>query len=143
MYGGAAVWSTSRTQYCVTLSTTEAEYVAMAEGEKECMFVRSVLSFLQPRLVLGRGVEYDIFLYEDNEGAKALAESPLSSSRSKYVDVRWNFFYLHLFLVEGNVPIKIRSRPPRPGGVEVRRPPLGGKNEGSIPVELGFFLRSV
>ena len=31
----------------------------------------------------------------------------------------------------------------RPGGVEVRRPPLGGKNEGSIPVVLGFFLRSV
>ena len=31
----------------------------------------------------------------------------------------------------------------RPGSVEVRRPPLGGKNEGSIPVVLGFFLRSV
>ena len=29
------------------------------------------------------------------------------------------------------------------GGVEVRRPPLGGKNEGSIPFVLGFFLRSV
>ena len=28
----------------------------------------------------------------------------------------------------------------RPGGVEVRRPPLGGKNEGSIPVVLGFFF---
>ena len=32
---------------------------------------------------------------------------------------------------------------PRPGGVEVRRPPLGGKNEGSIPVVLGFVLRNV
>ena len=31
----------------------------------------------------------------------------------------------------------------RPGSVEVRRPPLGGKNEGSIPVVLGFFLRSL
>ena len=46
MYGGAAVSSTSRTQHCVTLSTTEAEYVAMAEGAKECMFVRSVLQYL-------------------------------------------------------------------------------------------------
>ena len=71
MYGGASVSSTSRTQHCVTLSTTEAEYVAMAEGAKECMFVRSVLSFLKPRLVLGREVEHDIVLYEDNEGAKA------------------------------------------------------------------------
>ena len=32
MYGGIAVSSFSRTQHCVTLSTTEAEYVAMAEG---------------------------------------------------------------------------------------------------------------
>ncbi|CAM9967105.1 unnamed protein product, partial [Sphacelaria rigidula] len=35
MYGGIAVSSTSRTQHCVTLSTTEAEYVAMAEGANE------------------------------------------------------------------------------------------------------------
>ncbi|CAM9159220.1 unnamed protein product, partial [Sphacelaria rigidula] len=46
MYGGVAVSSTSRTQHCVTLSTIEAESVAMAEGAKECMFVRSVLSSL-------------------------------------------------------------------------------------------------
>ena len=49
MLGGAAVYATSRTQHCVTLSTTEAEYVAMAEGTKEGLFVRSVLLFMQPR----------------------------------------------------------------------------------------------
>ena len=91
IYGGASVSSTSRTQHCVTLSTIKAEYVAMAEGAKECMFVRSVLSFLKPRLVFGREVEYDTVLYEDNEGAKALAENPLSSGRSKHIDVRWHF----------------------------------------------------
>ena len=32
--------ATSRTQHCVTLSTTEAEYVALAEGAKKGMFVR-------------------------------------------------------------------------------------------------------
>ena len=36
-------------------------------------------------------------------------------------------------------PIQILTVPPRPGSVEVRRPPLGGKNEGSIPVVLGIF----
>ena len=30
--------------------------------------------------------------------------------------------------------------PPRPGGVDARRRPLGGKSEGSIPVVLGFFF---
>ena len=91
MYGGIAVSCFSRTQHCVTLSTTEAEYVAMAEGAKECMFVRSVLSFLRPKVVLGREVDYDIVLFEDNEGAKALADNPLSSGRSKHIDVRWHF----------------------------------------------------
>ncbi|CAM9866732.1 unnamed protein product [Sphacelaria rigidula] len=66
-----------------TLSTTEAEYVAMAEGAKECMFVR---------VVVGRHVEYDIVFHKDNEGAKALADNPISSDPSKHIDVRrWHF----------------------------------------------------
>ena len=83
MLGNAAVYATSRTQDCVTLSTTEAEYVALAEGAKEGMFARSVMSFMQPNV-------YEITL-EDNEGAKAMAENPLSSGRSKHIDVRWHF----------------------------------------------------
>ena len=50
MLGNAVMYATSRTQYCVTLSTTEAEYVALAEGAKEGMFVRSVMSFMQPNV---------------------------------------------------------------------------------------------
>ena len=30
-------------------------------------------------------------VYEDNQGAIALAENPLSSARSKHTDVRFNF----------------------------------------------------
>ena len=86
MLGNAAVYATSRTQHCVTLSTTEAEYVALAEGAKEGMFVRSVMSFMRPYM-------YEITLMDDNEGAKAIAENPLiSSGRSKHIDVvRWHF----------------------------------------------------
>lgn len=39
----------------------------------------------------GRDVEYDGIFYEDNEGAKAVADVPLSSSRNKRIDVRWPF----------------------------------------------------
>ena len=38
-------WS-CRTQKCVTLSTTEAEYVVMADAMKEALDVRGVLGFL-------------------------------------------------------------------------------------------------
>ena len=64
MLGNAAVYATTRTQHCVMLSTTEAEYVALAEGTKERMFVRSVMSYMQPNV-------YEITLMENNEGAKA------------------------------------------------------------------------
>ena len=84
--GGAPVAWLSRTQKCVTLSTTEAEYVAMGDGVKEALFVRGVLSFLVPDHKLG-----GITVLEDNEGAKALAENPLSSSNSKHIDVRHHF----------------------------------------------------
>ena len=46
MLGNAVVYATSRLQHCVTLSTTEIEYVALTEGVKEGMFVRSVMSFM-------------------------------------------------------------------------------------------------
>lgn len=44
------------TQKCVTLSTTEAEYVAMADGVKEALCVRGVLVFQLPRLGSPSGV---------------------------------------------------------------------------------------
>ena len=42
------------------------------------------MPFMQPNV-------YEITLMEDNEGAKAMAENPHSSGRSKHIDVRWHF----------------------------------------------------
>ena len=61
----------STTQHCVTLSTSEAEYIAMAHGAKTALAVKAVLDFVQPHLS-GRAID----IYEDNEGTKALAENP-------------------------------------------------------------------
>ena len=77
MLGGSVVSATSTTQHCTTLSTSEAEYVAMAHGVKNALFSRAVLEFVQPQLC---GMVFKVF--EDNEGAKALAENPLSSART-------------------------------------------------------------
>ena len=84
--GGSPVAWFSRTQKSVTLSTTEAEYVAMGDGVKEALFVHGVLEFLSPGKKL-RGIR----VLEDNEGAIALAENPISSSNSKHIDVRHHF----------------------------------------------------
>ena len=84
--GGTRVSWFSRTQECVILSTTEAEYVAMSDGVKEALYVRGVLVFLMPSLGSPR-----IGVFEDNKGAIDLAKNPLSSSNSKHIDVRYHF----------------------------------------------------
>ena len=42
MSGGVCVCWFSRTQKCVTLSTTEAEYANLGDAEKEILFLRQV-----------------------------------------------------------------------------------------------------
>ena len=46
--GGAVASHASTTQHVVSLSTSEAEYIAVGDGFKEALFVRAVLSFLAP-----------------------------------------------------------------------------------------------
>ena len=48
--------------------------------------MQSVLSFVEPRT---RGER--IVVHEDNEGAIRLANNPLSSGRSRHIDVRHHF----------------------------------------------------
>ena len=83
----SSVIASSTTQHCVTLSTSEAECVAMAQGAKTALFTRAVLAFLQPQFV-GRIID----LFEDNQGAIAMAENPISGGRTKqHIDVRYHF----------------------------------------------------
>ena len=79
------VWI-SRTQKCVSQSTSKAEYFAMGDGVKEALFVNGMLQYLRPS---AKPRKIDVL--EDNEGAIALAENPLSSSRSNHIDVRHHF----------------------------------------------------
>ena len=84
--GGTVVSHASKTQHVVSLSTSEAEYITAGDGVKEAMFVRTLLSFIVPATSGAR-----ITVLEDNQGAKALIENPLSSAKSKHVDVRFHF----------------------------------------------------
>ena len=70
----------------MTLSTIKDEYVAMAEGVKEALYVRGMLAFLMPSL---RSTTTGVF--DDNNGAIDLAKNPPSASNSKHIDVRYRF----------------------------------------------------
>ena len=84
--GGACVCWFCKMQKCVTLSTPEAEYVALGDAVKELLFLRRVWRIMLP----GKGVPcFPIF--EDNQGAVQLWQNPVSNSKSKYIDVRHHF----------------------------------------------------
>ena len=87
MCGGACVCWFSRTKRCVTLSTSEAEYVALGDTVKELLFLRQVWRFMPP----GKGMPY-FPIFEDNQGAAQLLQNPVSNSNLKHIDVRHHFF---------------------------------------------------
>ena len=74
-------------QHCVTLSTSEAKYVALAQGAKTALFTKAVLAFLQPQLV-GR---HRIIGGRGAGGYNQHAENPISEERTKSIDVRYHF----------------------------------------------------
>ena len=86
MCAGACVSFFSRTQKSVTLSSTEAKYVAMAAGIKEMFFLRYIWSFIIP--------DHDIgctLVKENNVGAIHLAKKPATTPNSKHIDIRLQF----------------------------------------------------
>ena len=84
--GGAVESHASKTQRVVSLSTSEAEYIAAGGGIKEALCMRAVVSFIAPE-TCGAGVK----ILQDNQWTKALIENPLSSARNKHIDVRFHF----------------------------------------------------
>ena len=80
--GGTVVSHASKTHHVVPLSTSEAEYIATEDGVKGALFVHAVMSYIAPETSRG-----SIKVLEDNQGAKALFENPMCSTRSKHIDV--------------------------------------------------------
>ncbi|KAK3237702.1 hypothetical protein CYMTET_52239 [Cymbomonas tetramitiformis] len=78
---GSLIIFSSMIQKCVSLSTTEAEIIAMSEGAREVKYVLNVLDSL---VDICRPVP----MYCDNQGAIHLATDYVNNSRSKHIEVR-------------------------------------------------------
>lgn len=81
--GGAVSWQ-SKLQKCVTLSTAEAEYVAVTETSKEMLWMKNFL------IELGHD-QVDYVVNCDNQSTIHLAKNPMFHSRSKHIDIRYHW----------------------------------------------------
>ena len=77
-------WKT-RKQPTVALSTCEAEYMALASAIQEGIYLEQLLSGVD-------NYQYaQTKVYEDNQGAIALARNPVNRQRCKHIDIKYHF----------------------------------------------------
>lgn len=81
LFGATISWS-CRKQTCVSLSSTEAEFIALSEACKELIWIHTLIQDFCMK------VNLPTTIYEDNQGCLALIQNEGSSSRSKHIDVR-------------------------------------------------------
>jgi hypothetical protein len=86
IYAGAAISWQSRRQPTVAASTTEAEYMAAANAAKEGLWLRKLCVDLGLTSVPG-----PTLIYADNQSAITLLKNPVTSVRSKHIDVAYHF----------------------------------------------------
>ena len=81
--GGAISWQ-SKLQKCVTLSTTEAEYIAATEGGKKMVWLKRFLQELglhQKKYVV----------YCDSHNAIDLSKNTMYHARTNHINVRYHW----------------------------------------------------
>ena len=83
----------SKSQKSITLSSSEAEYVALSEAAKEIKFVYQLL------LSIGIQVKLPIIVRVDNVGAIFMSENTSTSGRTKHIDIRYR--YVNEMILDG------------------------------------------
>ena len=86
--GGTITAWQSKSQATVTLSSTEAEYIGMASGLQEILFMHMLLDEIDGSIRPGVEVE-------DNQGAMFLVKNQSVGPRTKHIDVRHHFIRQH------------------------------------------------
>ncbi|CDO75139.1 hypothetical protein BN946_scf184772.g6 [Trametes cinnabarina] len=88
--GDAAISWQSKKQDCVALSTTEAEYIALAAASKEALWLRTFLSELYGMTFDAPGSPGTLILV-DNQSAMSLAKNSTFHDRTKHIAIRHHF----------------------------------------------------
>lgn len=82
-YGNPVVWI-SKKQNCVTLSSTEAEYVAGCLIGAELIALKGIVKDITK-------IGVDTILHMDNQGAIKISSTYENSKRSKHIDIKYHF----------------------------------------------------
>jgi hypothetical protein len=88
LLGGPVTWNSIK-QRCISLSTTEAEYIALSEASKQGQWLRALIREIDRSQYLESHLEVPIL--SNNEGYIALAKDPIAHGRTKHIEVRYYY----------------------------------------------------
>ena len=92
-YAGCPIHWFSRLQSEISLSTTEAEYIALSTAARELLPMRLLLSEIALRMnIITKAPMIHCTLFEDNIGAETLAKAPKMNPRTKHIAIKYHFF---------------------------------------------------
>ncbi|CAD7012038.1 unnamed protein product [Ceratitis capitata] len=81
--GSVFSWE-SKKQNLVSLSSTEAEYVALSTAAKEAVYIKKLMN------ETGFNNTAPMVLNSDNQSAQQLVKNPIFHSRSKHIDIKYH-----------------------------------------------------
>jgi hypothetical protein len=82
--GGAISWSSKR-QSVIALSSTEAEYISLANATREAIWLRNLLGEITTPIPTPTP------MFCDSQGAKSLAKDNTNHPRTKHIDVQYHY----------------------------------------------------
>ena len=85
LYGGGAVSWSSKRQSVIALSSTEAEYIALANATREAIWLRRLYSEIVSPLA------HPTPIFSDNQGVKSLMKDNMNHVCMKHIDVQYHF----------------------------------------------------
>ena len=83
MMAGGCIYYKTRFQATISLSTTEAEFIAACERAKVLLYIRSILDDI------GVSQHEATTIYENNEGARLMANCGQPTRRTRHMDTKY------------------------------------------------------
>jgi Reverse transcriptase (RNA-dependent DNA polymerase) len=104
--GGCPLTWGSKLQTEIALSTCEAEFVALATALREVIYLRRIVKEMGQQFDMNEELQVRTHstVFEDNNGALALAKVPKLTSRSRHYAVKYHFFRSHV--ADGSIQLK-------------------------------------
>lgn len=100
IFGNVVSWC-SRKQATISQSSTEAEYIALAQAVNEAKWIRSILG------EIGIKIGTPITIFEDNQSCIRIAEEPREHKRMKHIDIKYCFIRDEI----ANGTVKVEYKP--------------------------------